>query len=220
MFKTFAVAAAALAITLSLAGCQSIIDKLGPISTQPQPAASAPAVPSAPDAAKTAVRQLSSPGHVTDDMQLSAGQCHAVTVNAANGDFLPDPSCTPGAADTAVTQANLASTICASGYTKTIRPPVSETGRAKYLSLAQYNLAYSKTTEYDHLISLELGGTNSTSNLWPEPNSSSAASFNNPKDAVENALNAAICSHKVTLVAAQNAIASNWITAEHVLGLN
>jgi hypothetical protein len=75
-----------------------------------------------------------------------------------------------------------------------------------------------KTTEYDHLVSLELGGANSVSNLWPEPNKSGATGTTNPKDAVENTLHKAVCSHQVTLAAAQQAIAHDWVTAEKDLG--
>ena len=39
----------------------------------------------------------------------------------------PDPALTPGAADPRVTQATIGSTICASGYTSTVRPPTSYT---------------------------------------------------------------------------------------------
>jgi hypothetical protein len=42
---------------------------------------------------------------------------------------------------------------------------------------------------------------------------------NNPKDTVENHLHTAICSGKVTLSAAQQAIAIDWTTAESTLGL-
>ena len=41
----------------------------------------------------------------------------------------------------------------------------------------------------------------------------------NPKDKVENALNAAVCDGHVALAAAQDAIASDWLTAEVKLGL-
>ena len=37
---------------------------------------------------------------------------------------------------------------------------------------------------------------------------------------MENALHAAVCDGKVTLAAAQNAIATNWLTAERKLGLS
>jgi hypothetical protein len=57
------------------------------------------------------------------------------------------------------------------------------------------------------------------SNLWPEPNRSGAPGTTNPKDAVETHLNAAVCSHLVSLSAAQVAIARDWTTAIEVLGL-
>jgi hypothetical protein len=65
------------------------------------------------------------------------------------------------------------------------------------------------------LVSLELGGANDVKNLWPE-----VGSLPNPKDKVENALHRAVCSGKVTLAAAQHAIATDWMTAEHSLGLS
>jgi hypothetical protein len=68
--------------------------------------------------------------------------------------------------------------------------------------------------ELDHEIPLELGGANDARNLWVE-----AGSIPNPKDAVEDALNRAVCDGKVKLRAAQAAIAKNWRTAEAALGL-
>jgi len=167
----------------------------------------------------TNIKSVHSPLTVSLDMNLTPGECHAKIENAADGSVLPDPKCTPGAIDPAVTQANLSSTICVSGYTKTVRASSASTGKEKVVSLSQYGMNYSHTTEYDHLISLELGGANSVSNLWPEPNKSSAAGVVNPKDKVENALNKAVCSHQVTLAAAQKAIATNWTTAESTLGI-
>ena len=38
---------------------------------------------------------------------------------------LPDRRCTPGAIDPAVTQADIQSTICVTGYADTVRPPVA-----------------------------------------------------------------------------------------------
>ena len=62
-----------------------------------------------------------------------------------------------------------------------------------------------RRTELDHLVSLELGGSNDASNLWPE-----APPSPNPKDEVEGALNSAVCDGQVTLAAAQDAIAADW----------
>jgi hypothetical protein len=69
-------------------------------------------------------------------------------------------------------------------------------------------------SELDHLVPPELGGSNDITNLWPE-----AGRVPNPKDKVENALNRAVCAGKVSLAAAQNAIASDWLTARARLGL-
>ncbi len=178
-----------------------------------------PTVAPASHPAQTGLRRVHTVRTEPVDISLKAGQCHLRTVNAVAGDFLPDPACTPGAVDPAVTEATIGTTICVSGYTASVRPPTSVTGPAKTASLADYGMAANPTTEYDHLVPLELGGASSVSNLWPEPNKSTAKGVNNPKDAVETALKKAVCSHEVQLVDAQNAMVSNWTTAESVLGL-
>lgn len=159
-----------------------------------------------------------SPGAVDWDETLSPGQCHARVIDASSGEYLPDPSCTPGAYDPAVTQANIGSTICAHGWTVTVRPPAPATDKAKENGVAAYSETWSSTTEEDHLVPLELGGANSISNLWPEPNRAGAGSVDNPKDRVENALRRAVCDGRVPLNAARQAIASNWTTALQVTG--
>jgi hypothetical protein len=62
--------------------------------------------------------------------------------------------------------------------------------------------------EYDHLVSLELGGAvNDPQNLWPEPEGSP-----NPKDRVENALHRMVCNGEMTLAQAQHIIATDWVS--------
>ncbi len=61
------------------------------------------------------------PRHVTGTI---TGTCHY-----RDGGRLPDPRCTPGAIDPAVTQANIRRTICVSGYTTKVRPPAEQTDR-------------------------------------------------------------------------------------------
>ena len=221
--KRLALPAAFLFATLALTGCQQgthSADEAMAKASSPAVSQAITAVPGgAPSGTAAAVKSIHSPGIVATDEQLAAGQCSAKVVDAATGEYLPDPACTPGAADPAVTQENIDSTICTSGYTATVRPPASDTNKVKAESLREYGQVAVKTTEYDHLISLELGGTNSVSNLWPEPNKANATGTTNPKDAVENTLHRAICAHKVTLSAAQNAIAHNWVTAVKDLGL-
>lgn len=100
--------------------------------------------------------------------QPPAGSCHA----RGSGLFvLPDPHCTPGALDLAVTQADIGRTICSDGWTATVRPPEAITEPEKQASMASYGLGgYLGGYEYDHLVPLELGGApNSPRNLWPEP---------------------------------------------------
>ncbi|MBT8159989.1 MULTISPECIES: hypothetical protein [Arthrobacter] len=185
-----------------------------------QPGDSGPAaVPDAAVAQGSAPKAIHSPDKVSRDLTLTPNQCKVRILDAVKGEILPDASCTPGAIDPAVTEANISSTICKSGYTTTVRAPVSDTDKVKKLSLQQYGLAPSSSTEYDHLISLQLGGTNAVSNLWPEPNREGAPGTTNPKDAIETRLNKAVCSHRVTLADAQKAIARNWVTAEKDLGL-
>jgi hypothetical protein len=147
--------------------------------------------------------------------QPAPGSCHYRVLDAAAGLVLPDPACTPGASNPAVTPATLKSTICRSGYSSSIRPPERITSTEKAASIKAYAYGGARTVvEYDHLISLELGGDpNDPRNLWPEPNAATATTFNNAKDGVENRLNTLVCSGAVSLAAAQNAIASNWTTA-------
>jgi len=127
---------------------------------------------------------------------------------------LPDPRCTPGAINPAVSPANVQSTICRRGYTDTVRPLESVTEPEKRASLA----AYGETGplhdyEYDHLVPLELGGApNDPRNLWPEPGASP-----NPKDELEERLRSLVCDGELSLAAAQQEIAANWVCAYHRL---
>lgn len=124
---------------------------------------------------------------------------------------LPDPFCTPGAVNPAVTQANIQQTICVQGYTSIIRPPVSYTNPLKIQQIAAYGYADTNIHDYeeDHLISLELGGAPADpKNLWPEPGASP-----NAKDSIENLCHKKVCNGEITLALAQQQIASNWQTA-------
>jgi hypothetical protein len=128
--------------------------------------------------------------------------------------LLPNSVATPGAINPAVTQANIASTICTLGFTKKIRPPVTYTTALKRQQLrtapySDYGSTDTQLFEEDHLISLELGGNpTSPKNLWPEPWTSARV-----KDKLENTLHAMVCAHEITLKDAQTQIATNWLLA-------
>ncbi len=113
--------------------------------------------------------------------------CHII-----NGG-LPDPKCTPGAINPSVTQDNIKNTICVSGYTKTVRPPVSYTTPLKIKLMKSYGLTDSRSNyEFDHLISLEIGGNPvDVKNLWPEPGY--GQNNFNVKDRFENYLHKVVC---------------------------
>ena len=178
-----------------------------PSGSEPAPAARSSTARPQPAAAGGLV-VLHDPGQVTGSL---TGPCHA-----GAGGQLPDPHCTPGGIDPAVTQADIYSTICTSGYTSTIRPPEAQTEAFKFNeAYPAYGVASGTVTELDHLVPLELGGNNSAANLWPE-----VPPTPNPKDSVENALNAAVCAGRVSLASAQQAIAQDWQTAEARLGLS
>jgi hypothetical protein len=80
--------------------------------------------------------------------------------SSATPSGLPNPALTPGATDSRVTNANEASTICHSGYTKTVRPPESYTYRLKKFQLSHgYAVAGDQRLsdyEEDHLVALEI----------------------------------------------------------------
>jgi hypothetical protein len=137
------------------------------------------------------------------------GSCHARGV-------FPDPRCTPGAINPAVTQADIGSTICRPGWSESVRPPESYTEPLKYRLMASYGDTYpAYDYELDHLVSLELGGAaTDPRNLWPEFGASP-----NPKDHVEDAAHEAVCDHRMSLATAQHEIATNWVVLGEQLGL-
>lgn len=107
---------------------------------------------------------------------------------------------TPGVVNPDVTQANLSTTVCRRGWTRTVRPPTSYTNALKLRQLRARGLRGPPSAyQEDHLISLELGGNpTDPRNLWPEPYPRAAE-----VDRIENELNAKLCSGKLTLAEAQ-----------------
>ena len=117
------------------------------------------------------------------------------------GVVLASPTLTPGSLNPEVTQATIRSTICVRGWTATVRPASSYTSALKAGQMAKYGEpGPSSAYQEDHLISLELGGNpTDPANLWPEPYPRAS-----DVDKIENALNAEVCSGRLTLAAAQH----------------
>ena len=116
---------------------------------------------------------------------------------------LPDPKCTPGAVLTTDT-----TKVCKAGYTRSIRD-VSLSHKQQVFE--DYGIPWSLHSNYevDHLISLELGGSNDLPNLWPQP--SSLPNGSRTKDNFESYLHAQVCGGKIPIQEAQHKMATNWL---------
>jgi hypothetical protein len=117
----------------------------------------------------------------------------------------PDRRCSPGAYYSKLTKA----VICSPGFrTSSIRNvPESK----KFAVEREYGMTpghYGSSLEIDHIVSLELGGSNEIANLYPEK--LYAHTGYRVKDRLENRLHAVVCAGSIGLRAAQRAIASNW----------
>ena len=139
-----------------------------------------------------------------------------ISVASVENIFMPISTVTPGSTNPLVTQENIHSTICVSGFTTKIRPSSSYTTDLKVKQLSstysRYGDKNTKNFEEDHLIPLELGGSpKDPKNLWPEPWSGESSA--KVKDRLENALHALVCSDSLQLEVAQKAIATNWYLA-------
>jgi hypothetical protein len=117
----------------------------------------------------------------------------------------PDRRCSPGAYYTGLSKR----VICSPGFhTSTVRNvPQSE----KYAVEREYGLApahYGRTLEIDHIVSLELGGSNSIANLYPEE--ANAHPGYQVKDKLENRLHDLVCAGQISLSVARHRIAADW----------
>mgnify|MGYP003325288361 FL=1 len=122
----------------------------------------------------------------------------------AEDPILPDSVITPGVFDSTATVEQ----ICVKGYSATVR---HVTDKQKDEVFKEYNITRSGSYEVDHLISLELGGSNDTRNLWPEAYSGIWGA--RVKDGLENRLHTLVCDGKLSLREAQYDISHNWIKA-------
>ncbi|MDE1874762.1 MAG: HNH endonuclease [Patescibacteria group bacterium] len=138
-------------------------------------------------------------------IRTKAAQC------ATHGPY-PDRACTPGLARTGIERSD----ICRSGYTKTARNvPVS----LKKSVYAEYGLSYPQAPnayEVDHLVPIELGGSNDIANLFPEA-AAPAPGFHE-KDLVEDYLGQEMCAGRVDLTVAQSLIATDWVRVYESIG--
>lgn len=154
---------------------------------------------------------------------------------APAGAYAPDGV---GRWDTAVTQDNIAKTICVAGYTSVIRTGGGKEFGAITAAIKKevyqrdgktpdgLGAGKSHCCEIDHYFPLNSGGANVIGNLWAE-------SWDHPygahdKDKVEDATQAAICAglpgyehtkyKKTSLKEAQTKFGADWVAWGHEIG--
>ena len=125
---------------------------------------------------------------------------------------LPDPIKTPGA----ILPNETAATLCAKNFTtrsvRNVPKALNDRVYALYGAKDHAGICACKQgCEIDHLISLEIGGSNDITNLWPQPYCGPLNAH--IKDALENKLHTLVCANKVTLDEAQQAISTDWVAA-------
>jgi hypothetical protein len=189
---------ACVVMVLSLAGCGGAGD-----STSSAPAGSGAAT-SSPATTARATRPAKRPARRPTRSPHPAPAAGLARRTKTSGcqvhSQLPDPACTPGAVFAAATVGQ----ICTPGYARNARnvpESLKETVYADYATEPSAPGSY----EVDHLVPLELGGSNAIANLWPE-----ITPGYHEKDKVENALHDAVCSGRIPVRVAQLAIARDW----------
>jgi hypothetical protein len=99
--------------------------------------------------------------------------------------------------------------ICKAGYAHSVRNVPTSEKNAVYARYGLKRVAYAY--EVDHLVSLEIGGSNAITNLWPEHYYDPLGAHT--KDRLENKLHELVCSGRLALAVAQTQEARNWISA-------
>ena len=136
---------------------------------------------------------------ITTVFTVLLSSCYRSPVNVLSD--LPNPNLTPGnAASTDTTE------VCVIGYAR--NSFISDDSKRYVYS--RYGVHYvPHTAEMDHLIPLELGGSNTVDNLWPEPFDTIWNAH--VKDTLEDRIEQLVCSGQINLIEAQTAISNNWI---------
>ena len=100
--------------------------------------------------------------------------------------------------------------VCATGYTRKVRNVPASVKNRVY---SHYKMARQQKVccEVDHLVPLELGGSNREANLWPQLYTGEWNAH--VKNQLEARLHHLVCSGEVDLKTAQHDIAADWIVA-------
>ena len=127
----------------------------------------------------------------------------------AGGVPLPNSKLTPGDTQPGVTVAQLCDPKFHTGSIRSVSESEKRQVYAEY-KMADHQGACQSGCEIDHLISLEIGGSNNLKNLWPQPYAPPGA---HQKDVLENYLHREVCAGRLSLSVAQRKIATDWFAA-------
>jgi hypothetical protein len=187
-----------LLLLLTVAACSSVSASSSRIVAR----ASGPATPRTSTTHPTH-HPSSKPTHPKPSSGPIASRLPVAERNIPRAD-LPRHALTPGVA-LAVGRAR----VCTPGYASATRD-VSEAEKAAVYN--RYGVVWIPYKhEVDHLISLELGGSNAIRNLWPEPYAGRWGA--RTKDVLENRLHDLVCEGKITLRSAQRQEGRDWVAA-------
>jgi hypothetical protein len=185
--------ATALLTVLAASGCASASRTN---SADSQFTASATAASPSPSAPPPTSAQPPSPS------ATSSVTATALATPPSRWGSLPNRNITPGAAGLSLTA------ICPSISAALEERRPSTTVKDEVYS--DYGIAAGQRHRYriDHLVPLELDGSNSIRNLWPQLIGASEA-----KDRLEETLHSMVCAGRITLAGAQQAIMTDWVRA-------
>jgi hypothetical protein len=117
----------------------------------------------------------------------------------------PDRRCSPGAYYSGLTKP----VLCSPTFrTSSVRNVSEATKRAVETAYGLPPRSYGRTIEIDHIVPLEIGGSNAIANLFPQK--LTAQPGYRVKDRLENKLHTLVCSGSMLLRNAQSQIAANW----------
>jgi hypothetical protein len=151
-----------------------------------------------------------------DFSSWSEPMANSCQTRISNGYPIPDPRCTPGAINPSVSAEMLQmkgwSTSCVRNcWTSEVEKHI--TYRWYGVHMPSIDSQDSQVCELDHLIPLELGGSDALANIWPQCGPDSVTlnrRYFKTKDRVERYLTAEVRSGRTRLEVAQREIAEDW----------
>lgn len=188
-------------VAVALAACSATTPPSGSVAAPVAPSSLAPRPPKPSRPPKPKAKPSKHHSMPSKPKPKPSRKPHPAGVPAAD---LPNPNLTPGGAFHVGLHR-----ICVSGYSASVRDVPEAEKRQAY---DRYGIAWVPYQhEVDHLVSLEIGGSNAIGNLWPEPYAGRWGA--RTKDVLEDRLHELVCERQLSLRAAQHQEATNWVAA-------